>query len=182
MRALLDALPDLQPEAERGREVTKFRKIRLPSGYTMLVFSQLTEYDYSTDTRVSVYPPESDCGSKDDRVAELLLWSQDVPALLAMCGYKEPDDDVRACTGCGKCNVCRKKTDEPYRGPLATQGPNDNCKSGCHDYAWHCGRCGGCTSYQGHHWSHCKVTGTVREFHMCCPDDCELPASDEGQR
>ncbi len=63
---------------------------------------------------------------------------------------------------------------QPYRGPLATQGPNDNCKSGCHIYAWHCGRCGGCSGYQGHHWSHCKVTGTVREFHMCCPDNCEL--------
>lgn len=92
------------------------------------------------------------------------------------------DDGVRACTGCGKCSMCRKKTDELYRGPLATQGPNDNCKSGCHNYAWHCGRCGGCTGYQGHHWSHCKVTGTVREFHMCCPDDCELSAADEGQR
>lgn len=83
-----------------------FRKLRLPTGYTLLVFDELTEYESSTDTRVSVYPPESDCGSKDDRVAELLLWSQDVPALLAMCGYKEPDDDVRACTGCGTCLIC----------------------------------------------------------------------------
>lgn len=86
-----------------------FHKLRLPTGYTLLVFTELTEYDNSTDTRVSVYPPESDCGSKDDRVAELLLWSQDVPALLAMCGYKEPDDGVRACTGCGSCSYCREK-------------------------------------------------------------------------
>ena len=82
-------------EVLRGWEVVGFRKIRLPTGYTLLLFTELTEYDSSTDTRVSVYPPESDCGSKDDRVAELLLWSQDVPALLAMCGYKESDDDVR---------------------------------------------------------------------------------------
>lgn len=82
------------------------RKIRLPTGYTLLVFSELTEYESATDTRVSVYPPESDCGSKDDRVAELSLWSQDVPALLAMCGYTEPNDGVRACTGCGKCSKC----------------------------------------------------------------------------
>lgn len=73
-----------------------FRKLRLPTGYTLLVFTELTEYDNATDTRVSVYPPESDCGSKDDRVAELLLRSQDVPALLAMCGYTERDDGVRA--------------------------------------------------------------------------------------
>lgn len=69
-----------------------FRKIQLPSGYTLLVFDELTEYESDTDTRVSVYPPESDCGSKDDRVGELLLWSQDVPALLAMCGHKESDN------------------------------------------------------------------------------------------
>lgn len=83
-----------------------FRKLRLPTGYTLLVFTELTEYDNSTDTRVSVYPPGYDCGSKDDRVAELLLWSQDVPALFAMCGYKEPDE-VRACTGCGTCSYCK---------------------------------------------------------------------------
>lgn len=88
-----------------------FRKLRLPTGYTLLVFTELivNEYDTATDTRVSVYPPESDCGSKDDRVAELLLWSQDVPALLAMCGYKEPDDGVHACTGCGQCDYCQRK-------------------------------------------------------------------------
>jgi hypothetical protein len=92
VQRLFAALPDLQP-SERGWEVSEFRKIRLPTGYTLLVFTQLTEYDNDTDARVSVYPPNSDCGSKDDRVAELLLWGQDVPALLAMCGYKEPDTD-----------------------------------------------------------------------------------------
>lgn len=105
----------------------EFRKLRLPTGYTLLVFSELTEYASATDTRVSVYPPESDCGSKDDRVAELLLWSQDVPALLAMCGYKEPDDGVRACTGCGKCSYCLKKAE-----PVECD-PNNG-----HE----CGRCG----------------------------------------
>ncbi len=34
-------------------------------------------------------------------------------------------------------------------------------------------------SHQGHYWGHCMVTGTTREFHLCCPDpaySCELEA------
>ena len=32
-------------------------------------------------------------------------------------------------------------------------------------------------AHQGHHWGFCKITGTVREPHFCCPDEpgCELP-------
>lgn len=30
---------------------------------------------------------------------------------------------------------------------------------------------------QGHAWRFCKVTKTTREFHFCCPDDCELEGS-----
>lgn len=39
-----------------------------------------------------------------------------------------------------------------------------------------CGRCGQLTgnTNQGHYWKHCKVTGSLREFHFCCPDCCEL--------
>lgn len=39
-----------------------------------------------------------------------------------------------------------------------------------------CGRCGQLTgnNTQGHFWGLCKTTGTVREFHFCCPDACEL--------
>lgn len=39
-----------------------------------------------------------------------------------------------------------------------------------------CARCGHHTgnSTQGHYWSFCKVTRTMREHHFCCPDDCEL--------
>ena len=39
-----------------------------------------------------------------------------------------------------------------------------------------CGRCNNVTgnSNQGHYWAYCKVTATMREFHFCCPDDCEL--------
>lgn len=45
-----------------------------------------------------------------------------------------------------------------------------------------CGVCGRChhhtaNSTQGHYWQRCKVTGTLREFHFCCPDPvygCEL--------
>lgn len=42
-----------------------------------------------------------------------------------------------------------------------------------------CGRCGHHTgnSNQGHYWRLCKVTKTMREFHQCCPDDCELEAA-----
>lgn len=39
-----------------------------------------------------------------------------------------------------------------------------------------CGRCGhhtGNTS-QGHYWAFCKVTGTGRDFHFCCDNNCEL--------
>jgi hypothetical protein len=41
-----------------------------------------------------------------------------------------------------------------------------------------CARCGNHTgnSNQGHYWAHCKVTKTKREFHLCCPGDCELEA------
>ena len=39
-----------------------------------------------------------------------------------------------------------------------------------------CGRCGRHTgnSNQGHYWAFCKVTKTMRDFHFCCTDDCEL--------
>jgi len=41
-----------------------------------------------------------------------------------------------------------------------------------------CARCNKHTgnATQGHHWGWCKVTGTFREGHFCCPDDCELEA------
>jgi hypothetical protein len=41
-----------------------------------------------------------------------------------------------------------------------------------------CGRCNKDTynNTQGHYWSFCNVTQTVREFHFCCPGDCELEA------
>lgn len=47
-----------------------------------------------------------------------------------------------------------------------------------------CARCGKHTgnATQGHYWAYCKVTGETREFHFCCPDDCELEAkNDSGQ-
>jgi hypothetical protein len=39
-----------------------------------------------------------------------------------------------------------------------------------------CGRCNQATgnSTQGHFWAFCKVTGTMRDFHFCCPDNCAL--------
>lgn len=42
-----------------------------------------------------------------------------------------------------------------------------------------CGRCGHHTgnSHQGHYWSFCAVTRTQREFHFCCPGNCQLEAT-----
>lgn len=39
-----------------------------------------------------------------------------------------------------------------------------------------CARCDQVTgdTNQGHYWAFCKATGTRREFHFCCPDNCEL--------
>ncbi len=115
MRTLLFALPDLQPEAERGREaVNSYCCFGCGSyiieGQPVVLATRVLSVEYQRLDESKIYHERC--------------------YLTAKTG----EDDVRACTGCGKCNVCRKKTDEPYRGPLATQGPNDNCKSGCHDY------------------------------------------------
>lgn len=42
-----------------------------------------------------------------------------------------------------------------------------------------CGKCGEFTgnNTQGHLWGFCSVTRTVREFHYCCPEKCELEAA-----
>lgn len=39
-----------------------------------------------------------------------------------------------------------------------------------------CGRCGHHTgnNTQGHYWAYCKVNKDSKDFHFCCPDDCEL--------
>jgi hypothetical protein len=39
-----------------------------------------------------------------------------------------------------------------------------------------CSRCKQHTdnNTQGHYWAYCKITKTMRDFHFCCPDDCEL--------
>lgn len=38
-------------------------------------------------------------------------------------------------------------------------------------------------SHQGHYWGFCKVTGTIRQAHLCCPDPkfgCELESVDRN--
>ena len=65
----------------------------------------------------------------------------------------------------------------------------DSCNTGHTDMQWHslgmlCGRCQQHTgnNHQGHYWGLCKVwlaqgknfKDAVREFHFCCPGDCEL--------
>ncbi len=39
-----------------------------------------------------------------------------------------------------------------------------------------CARCDHHTgnSHQGHFWKMCKVTKSMRDFHFCCPNNCEL--------
>ena len=39
-----------------------------------------------------------------------------------------------------------------------------------------CARCNKHTgnTHQGHFWSYCSVTHSLRDFHFCCTDDCEL--------
>ncbi len=41
-----------------------------------------------------------------------------------------------------------------------------------------CTRCGRHTgnSHQGHYWAYCHATKTTRDFHLCCPGNCELEA------
>lgn len=53
-----------------------------------------------------------------------------------------------------------------------------------------CGRCGKHTgnNHQGHYWGFCNAIyepgmqfkDAIREMHFCCPDDCELEASDDN--
>lgn len=43
-----------------------------------------------------------------------------------------------------------------------------------------CARCGRHTgnSNQGHYWTWCSTTKSMRVPHFCCPDDCALEAQD----
>jgi hypothetical protein len=34
-------------------------------------------------------------------------------------------------------------------------------------------------AHQGHFWALCKLTKTLREFHLCCPGNCELGPEEE---
>jgi hypothetical protein len=47
-----------------------------------------------------------------------------------------------------------------------------------------CARCRRATGndHQGHYWKHCRVTGGYRDFHFCCPGDCELEADEREER
>lgn len=43
-----------------------------------------------------------------------------------------------------------------------------------------CARCNQRTNntHQGHYWAWCRVTKDTREFHFCCPDNCQLESKD----
>lgn len=68
--------------------------------------------------------------------------------------------------------------------PLSRQGGECPEPEGlkCHSRSYHCGRCGTCSGYQGCHFKFCSVTKTDREFHFCCPGDCELEVHDATER
>ncbi len=71
-------------------------------------------------------------------------------------------------------------------GPFGPGNPDPACDSpepasyaDGHCRCMICGRCGHHTgnSHQGHYWAFCVVTGTMRDFHFCCPGNCELKAT-----
>lgn len=54
--------------------------------------------------------------------------------------------------------------------PNPSYGPNGKCR------CMICARCNKHTgnAHQGHNWSMCNVTHTLRGHHFCCPGNCEL--------
>lgn len=58
--------------------------------------------------------------------------------------------------------------------PNATVYPMADGSFGCRCLV--CSRCGKHTgnNTQGHYWSFCSVTATLRDYHFCCPENCEL--------
>ena len=54
-----------------------------------------------------------------------------------------------------------------------------NQDTGQVSYVCRCLVCSRCKRHtgnanQGHYWAYCKITKTDRDFHFCCPDNCEL--------
>jgi hypothetical protein len=43
---------------------------------------------------------------------------------------------------------------------------------------YHCARCGGRCSMMGHLIKHYEQGAAVTDYHMCCPDNCELERSE----
>lgn len=72
--------------------------------------------------------------------------------------------------------------EEGVTGPSESQAPADCDEPDADGTCRHltCGRCKQHTNdtHQGHYWAWCKVTKTTREFHFCCPGDCELEHDD----
>lgn len=69
--------------------------------------------------------------------------------------------------------------DSPCDASLFDEGPPSMSPDGRRCRCTVCARCGHHTgnNHQGHYWRWCKVTGTMREFHLCCKDPewgCEL--------
>lgn len=89
-----------------------------------------------------------------------------------------PGDTIRGASGAeyvlGRVVGMAPSPGDACDAPGASVAPDGRCRCVV------CPRCGHHTgnSHQGHHWGFCKVTGTVREPHLCCPDDCELEAAE----
>lgn len=77
-------------------------------------------------------------------------------------------DEVRRqlrAAGCDAANPSVYAEGDPAGGPIT--------------YVCRCGICGRCGRHTGnatqrHYWARCKVTKTMRDFHFCCPGNCEL--------
>ncbi len=72
-------------------------KVRLPSGYILFAHPMLPGDSYPSKAdhwlNVSIYPPGSDCVSRDDCVGELEIPREGADVLLRMCAPPFPGKD-----------------------------------------------------------------------------------------
>lgn len=87
MRTLLVALPNLQPEAERGREVIEFSPRAKAEQAAYLIIFDAAQHPEHTDA----------AGYECDKCTATAC---------AVVSEVRGEDDVRACTGCGTCAIC----------------------------------------------------------------------------
>ena len=69
-------------------------------------------------------------------------------------------------TTAGPDSECDAETPSVYHMPDGTTACRCMICPRCHHHTGN--------AHQGHNWAYCKVTGTMRDFHFCCPGNCEL--------